>query len=1206
MASFHGDRDPSAAPFMKSMPWYTSFIADEKHRLSMLPDDLKNTAKLLLSHYQESCANPQFNAVFHNESSVRNRQKSAGPVMALLFGFRFLDVASMIHSEDDTVEGQHLRPDLVLVDHPTVSRSSFDKQSLKLSGISALYEKGGWPAMIRNVAEQLRRPQGVIAPLLSVDEAATTPGCRLLHAAFRQLHTLHDRRDTITLNKQLHNFEAAAFYMNWLLQGNKDFPDSSKDLYNCLTSNAKNAKLCLDFTQAFQSVDDLDVYQLRQPLFIALAISPLILLCDFTATSCKTGRLSLVKAWFHFGNIRPPVLKRVESFLWNELFHMARGVSTSSQSLAAFLTASLPLLDGAGSESAFFLPRAGIASSPPPALSDSDLPTGIGGTVEAQDTLPPEQSAPLLFPPDFDWAKLADDIHAYSQQMISYASGDPEPGEPVLAMVEPCVEVTEPSVVVTEPNTVVTDPEPVLAMVEPCVEVTEPSVVVTEPNTVVTDPDAAVIDPNTVTEPEAVVTGPEVVVTDPDAVMTDPITVTEPQAVVTDQDPVVTEPCVDKNEPCVEVTVENSRKRKKKTPPPPSQTDRKLRDRTVVSYTEDAINVDPCEAQTSSTSSEGVTKNDFTEHVPRPLVPVTTKKRILGQHYLFANQSGSIIVYQPAFYARETVVLFDTLVERAALYQRQCGMHPHVHRLTNFRYEALATEHIERSAKEAFRIGGVLEYTEAGFRLTADRGLLSSMLRYNHIVVHKAGTPVAIDAAFLSRLGSTTCQRAVHDLSIRGDTEGPSDHVVSASFLDVVAQFHAGRNGKVLNMLDIPGTDDRFVTPLVSSNLYSHRYTLGFTRFKSLPNHVPACDIYWHLLATADAHHPSHVDANGFATELYVESGAKLVFLGSPDNTDIDFMSQANAFEHFEFDMSSADSQNVKAVLLLSGDRLFMLPCTPHIVFTLEPSLCHGSHFYSATCIERSSWGIIHTFFRDFQITNQDHPVFHDLLVRMLVHWHDVITQTGPRFLERCQSDTEPIAVDHVPSIACMEGFIQWFSMFSLMEFGTILVADRYERKGSAFLTEMEETFAEMRVLCRECIERLDELVSVTRRRGSAVVSISTLARAFLVQQSVALVKTASIAKHSLKTPTRVESFLLADMERDPVVLAEILKIRAGKKVKYGQGLDLTLADCERFRWAFECVVEEHWVFDDRDSVEIPPPPKRRRVVSAVEVESSP
>ncbi|ESK93953.1 hypothetical protein Moror_12946 [Moniliophthora roreri MCA 2997] len=144
-----------------------------------------------------------------------------------------------------------------------------------------------------------------------------------------------------------------------MLQGNMDFPALTKDLLHLLRQAALNKNIPIDLVpkqllkqdtaiEQMESEEQIAkfpaVTKLRQPLFLVLAVSPLILLSEIMTTSTNFNQVQMTRAWFHFGNQRPPILTRIEGMLWLELFAMACGNKSSIQALTSFLDKLLPLL----------------------------------------------------------------------------------------------------------------------------------------------------------------------------------------------------------------------------------------------------------------------------------------------------------------------------------------------------------------------------------------------------------------------------------------------------------------------------------------------------------------------------------------------------------------------------------------------------------------------------------------------------------------------------------------------------------------------------------------------------------------------------------------------------------------------------------------------------------------------------------------------
>ncbi|KAK7023592.1 hypothetical protein VNI00_016631 [Paramarasmius palmivorus] len=70
--------------------------------------------------------------------------------------------------------------------------------------------------------------------------------------------------------------------------------------------------------------------------------------------STNITKQHILRAWFHYGSTRPPILFQVESDLWRKLFAIARGVTTAVHAIQEFIADVEPLLVLAVKEQSFF------------------------------------------------------------------------------------------------------------------------------------------------------------------------------------------------------------------------------------------------------------------------------------------------------------------------------------------------------------------------------------------------------------------------------------------------------------------------------------------------------------------------------------------------------------------------------------------------------------------------------------------------------------------------------------------------------------------------------------------------------------------------------------------------------------------------------------------------------------------------------------
>lgn len=66
-----------------------------------------------------------------------------------------------------------------------------------------------------------------------------------------------------------------------------------------------------------------------------------------------------------------------------------------------------------------------------------------------------------------------------------------------------------------------------------------------------------------------------------------------------------------------------------------------------------------------------------------------------------------------------------------------------------------------------------------------------------------------------------------------------------------------------------------------------------------------------------------------------------------------------------------------------------MRPNTPHMVFTIEDSISHGSHYYSSSTLTDTFSGIVHCLIAENVVTNTSHFASRSLLLRMIHYFHE-------------------------------------------------------------------------------------------------------------------------------------------------------------------------------------------------------------------------
>jgi hypothetical protein len=65
-----------------------------------------------------------------------------------------------------------------------------------------------------------------------------------------------------------------------------------------------------------------------------------------------------------------------------------------------------------------------------------------------------------------------------------------------------------------------------------------------------------------------------------------------------------------------------------------------------------------------------------------------------------------------------------------------------------------------------------------------------------------------------------------------------------------------------------------------------------------------------------------------------------------------------------------------------------MKPNTPHAVFTTENCIAFGGHYYATSNLQDTFHGIVHCFMGNDLLTNTDHALSRQLLMRMMQYFY--------------------------------------------------------------------------------------------------------------------------------------------------------------------------------------------------------------------------
>ncbi|KAL0574807.1 hypothetical protein V5O48_007164 [Marasmius crinis-equi] len=434
--------------------------------------------------------------------------------------------------------------------------------------------------------------------------------------------------------------------------------------------------------------------------------------------------------------------------------------------------------------------------------------------------------------------------------------------------------------------------------------------------------------------------------------------------------------------------------------------------------------------------------------------------------------------------------------------------------------------------------------------------------------------------------------RQAHDKTIV-PTKDADDVIVKVSLKDALLQGERVNACKPLNFLDIPGYGDFHCDVHLASDLYSYKQTLAHPRL-----HYPIpMDNIWHIVATKDVYTPLHMDAEGTAVTILVEVGAKLVFMLVPSSLDISEASKI--YYSLDIDQDVAQSWTtplangqpvnivgwqVQGVLLRPGDMLVMPPGMYHFVYTLEPSICHGRHFFCSSTIRQTCWALFHSFVLGRTITNTDHTKNRTSLVRLIAFWHK-------EFVERewtpdAEQDDDSV---HMPQWATMTGAIDFLTLSNVFELGAVLWLETYngDKADTQHITEYELA----RKLSRDIFDRytkLFELRVIDRTNNHHIRSPQVwhdVRQSFLVQQMSCLLRHSQLAQSrnfaEVPSPEHITNAMAIQFQST----GEVGK-RAWDRfacVKEARELEPTLfpipRNCDSYEWTYHGHTENPYIF---------------------------
>ncbi|VDC03128.1 unnamed protein product [Peniophora sp. CBMAI 1063] len=255
--------------------------------------------------------------------------------------------------------------------------------------------------------------------------------------------------------------------------------------------------------------------------------------------------------------------------------------------------------------------------------------------------------------------------------------------------------------------------------------------------------------------------------------------------------------------------------------------------------------------------------------------------------------------------------------------------------------------------------------------------------------------------------------------------------------------------------------------------------------------------LHWALAGVAGADTMQHMDVGGFATTVHVLSGRKLWAIGSrKDGRPFPNDSHCIAKEDVRADWHSFHQDVItwETLVLEAGDTLYMRP-GPHVVHTLDSSICYGEYFLTPKSLVDHVTSYAVSRLANLVVTNdsfQSGPVLLALAswwwngdLGCEGDWHDPSGELSVIYLTHACLSLSAARASR-PSLS--EDVEVYIALLALYVFQTTLAVDTYEEDEAAELGVTMEVVGDR--LYREACERLHEWImrqGIVARAGEAV-----------------------------------------------------------------------------------------------------------------------
>ncbi|KAG6868022.1 hypothetical protein C0993_008324 [Termitomyces sp. T159_Od127] len=377
----------------------------------------------------------------------------------------------------------------------------------------------------------------------------------------------------------------------------------------------------------------------------------------------------------------------------------------------------------------------------------------------------------------------------------------------------------------------------------------------------------------------------------------------------------------------------------------------------------------------------------------------------------------------------------------------------------------------------------------------------------------------------------------------------------SGTLLDVVRSVDE-KHPKALNALDIPPCISK---PFPHHGLFSDQIAWD-TAGGKVEEGYPTNDMRWSLAATAWAHHKWHMDSDGFATFIKVDTGSKIWFIGTPKR-ELPPSLLSGGIERIlgSFDLHGVNSDilDIEAVVLTPNDLFFMRPNTLHAVVTPVPTVVHGGHFYATASIRATCYGIYDDFVAGLYITNISHSAASNLLLSRLLdfYFHELTTNTG----DEGQISGDISQEGHCPDLENFQEVIDLFTFLHLIELSNVISYWNYKELTTPSSVESRLRAIKNRRVARKLKQWFFARYSLDGL-DPTVTADEILDHKFLAQQAKALLNYKTLATEREKDKDGVEGIIITGQIDD--ITPEVL--------------DQAIRDCLANTRAYDYYIESH------------------------------